>query len=965
MKTKIVIRPLVLAGMFLLASAVAALAVCPPGQIETVPGGPCILDPLAVPQFQDPMIIPPVMPQAAAPPGLPAGTDYYEIAVRQFNQFILPQSMGMMTTVWSFGEANTPATFNYPAFTVEAKQNKPVRVKWINDLVDPATGNFLPHLLGPVVDQTLHWANPPQDCMDGTVHPDCRSLNPAPYLGPIPIIPHVHGAHVGPDSDGYPEAWWLPNANNIPAGYATKGSKFDQFDKTNAVPGTAVFQYPNDQRATTVWFHDHALGMTRQNVYAGPAGFWLIRGQGVNEPDLVAGTLPGPAPAPGDPLWLPAGKGNGAPPFREIPIVIQDRSFNPDGSLFYPDNRAFFEGITPAELQINFVPGSDVAPAWNPEAFFNTMVTNGRTWPYQNVEPVRYRLRLLNGCNSRFLNLSMFVYDPATQTLGAEIPFYLIGTEGGLLPQVVKVQTAQTTVLPGGAPAAMADANQALLVGPAERMDVIVDFTGLAPGTVVRMINTGPDTPFGGFPIAPLDLADPATTGRIMEFVLVPLVTPDASSLPQDLVLSPMQNVVPTVTRQVSLNEEESLNVCVAVDLAGAYVVPITQLNVAQGPNFLTDCAAAGGAPFGPTAAKLGTIIADPVSGGVKGNPLLWMDGPSETPVVGDSETWEIFNFTADAHPVHLHLVQFQVVDREVLNPVTFLPAGGASAAEPWESGWKDTVIAYPGAVTRIKAKFDLAGLYLWHCHILEHEDNEMMRAYQVVDQVAITSVTHDPATQKLTVSATSSGQPTETLTAVGLGPLVWKPWLNLYRATFNGVAAAPATVTVNSSAGGSAVYTAPPADTVAITAVAHDPVAQNLTVSATSNQSPGATLTAVGYGPLGWKSWLGIYRATFGGVASFPATVTVNSSNGGTATYTKTADTVTIVGVAYDNVGQKLTVTATSNQQPNAKLTAVGYGPLAWKPWLNRYRATFTGVLAAPASVTVNSDLGGTATSP
>ena len=418
-----------------LASAAAAFGACPPGQIEAVPGSAtCILDPTAIPQFEDPLIIPPVMPQAPAPAGLPAGVDYYEIAVQQFNQYILPQSMAMQTPVWSYGDINTPSTFNYPSFTVEAKVDRPARVKWINDLVDPVTGNYLPHLLGNVVDQTLHWANPPMDCIDGNPRTDCRGQNPAPYTGPVPMVSHLHGAHVGPESDGYPEAWWLPDAINIPAGYATEGGLFDQYDRTNVDPGTAVYQYPNDQRAATLWFHDHSLGMTRQNVYAGPAGFWLIRGQTQSEPDLVSGTLPGPAPAPGEALWLPPAKGEEAPPYREIPIVIQDRSFYPDGTLFYPDNRAFFEGVTPSELLIDFVPDSDISPIWNPEAFFNTMVVNGRTWPYQNVEPVRYRLRLLNGCNSRFLNLSMFVYNPGTGTLGAEVPFYLIGTEGGLMP---------------------------------------------------------------------------------------------------------------------------------------------------------------------------------------------------------------------------------------------------------------------------------------------------------------------------------------------------------------------------------------------------------------------------------------------------------------------------------------------------------------------------------------------------
>ena len=158
----------------------------------------------------------------------------------------------------------------------------------------------------------------------------------------MPIVTHLHGAHVNPESDGYPEAWWLPNANNIPAGYATKGDLYDQWDRTNTTPGSALYGYYNTQRASTLWYHDHGLGMTRVNVYAGPAGFWLIRGQGVSEPDLVSGVLPGPAPAAGeDPNFDPAVRSK----IREVPIVIQGRTFKPDGQLFFPENRAYFEGL--------------------------------------------------------------------------------------------------------------------------------------------------------------------------------------------------------------------------------------------------------------------------------------------------------------------------------------------------------------------------------------------------------------------------------------------------------------------------------------------------------------------------------------------------------------------------------------------------------------------------------------------
>jgi hypothetical protein len=217
------------------------------------------------------------------------------------------------------------------------------------------------------------------------------------------MVTHVHGAHTTEESDGYAEAWYLPNANNIP-GYVqhTTGTFFDYFNsKYNAGWGSgfATFTYPNDQPATTLWYHDHTLGMTRLNVYAGPAGYYLLRG-GPHDMDL--GYV---SPGPGiDPFGE----------FTEIPIAIQDRSFNADGSLFYPDNRAFFEGLDPAQLQIPFIPDeacdglpSDVSPIWNPEFFGNMMVVNGQTWPFLEVEQRRYRFRFLNGCNSRFLVLKM------------------------------------------------------------------------------------------------------------------------------------------------------------------------------------------------------------------------------------------------------------------------------------------------------------------------------------------------------------------------------------------------------------------------------------------------------------------------------------------------------------------------------------------------------------------------------
>jgi hypothetical protein len=191
--------------------------------------------------------------------------------------------------------------------------------------------------------------------------------------------------------------------------------------------------------------------------------------------------------------------------------------------------------------------------------------------------------------------------------------------------------------------------------------------------------------------------------------------------------------------RDVSLNEAVSEKICVTFQLNGT----IRRIaSVKPGTGFDADCAAAGGEIFGPREALLGTV--DVTGAGPAGIPLMWTDmtgastpvsvilqngstvevNVTENPTRGDIEEWSMYNFTEDAHPIHLHLVRFQVVNREGVD--------GIRNPEPWETGYKDTVIAYPGEVTRVKAKFDIAGLYVWHCHIVEHEDNEMMRPFVV-----------------------------------------------------------------------------------------------------------------------------------------------------------------------------------------------------------------------------------------
>jgi FtsP/CotA-like multicopper oxidase with cupredoxin domain len=663
------------AGLFFVSSAGGVRVV----RAVTVPGG--TLDPDLITKFASPLLIPPVMPRAGIVT-LRGGqnADAYDISMRQLSQQVLPAGFPQ-TTVWGYGAVASRSSrglllHHAPSLTIEARWRRPVRVTWINDLRN-ADGTYLPHLLP--VDPTLHWANPPGGIEGRDMRPTFEDT-PGAYGGPVPIVTHLHGAvGVGDESDGYAEAWFLPDAVNIPAGYAREGTWYDFFrakasERFGATwgPGHATFQYPNRNRASTLWYHDHALGMTRLNVYAGPAGFYLVRGG----PDDVVrdsrgGTavLPGPAPKAND--KFPPNK-----TYYEIPIAIQDRSFNADGSLFYPSTREFFDGIVQ-----DYIPAGEFSPIWNPEFFGNTIMVNGTTWPFLTVERRRYRFRFLDGCQSRFLILDF------GDVPGVEV--WQIGNEGGFLAAPVNVT---------------ADHGNRILMALAERADVIVDFTHVPVGRYV-LGNVGPDEPFGGgIPGLDFDPADPGTTGQVLEFRVVPAATADPTTPPRYLELPAIKPLAaPDRTRPLALIEAAS----------SGEDAEETEIE-------------------GPTEALLGTVEA--------GSPVkaLWMDAVTENPGVGDTEVWEIYNTTADAHPMHIHEVTFEVVNREglVMNgedpalPLT--PDGNVTAPEPWESGFKDTVIAYPGQVTRLKATFPTPGQFVWHCHIVEHEDNEMMRPFRI-----------------------------------------------------------------------------------------------------------------------------------------------------------------------------------------------------------------------------------------
>ena len=645
------------------------------------------LDPASVTKFATPLLIPPVMPRAAAPESGGEEFDYYEISMRQLSQQILPEGLPK-TTVWGYGAVSAIAQdalllHNAPSLTIEARTGVPTRVKWINELVDE-DGNYLKHLLP--VDPTLHWANPPGGTDGRDTRPSFKET-PEAYTGPVPMVTHVHGAvSVGDESDGYAEAWYLPAAKDIPADYAESGTWYEFFSgKAKAKfgaqwgPGYAVFQYPNENRASTIWYHDHTLGMTRLNVYAGPAGFYIVRG-GDSGDDAVkdsrtgsSAVLPGPAPKEGD--TFPSDQ-----PYYEIPIAIQDRAFNTDGSLFYPSARDFFDGVVGP-----FIPEKGgFSPIWNPEYFGNTIMVNGATWPFQTVEQRRYRLRFLNGCQSRFLILDF-----------ADIPgvkVWQIGNEGGFLKAPVDVTKADSRII----------------MGLAERADVIVDFTDVAVGEYV-LRNIAPDEPFGGgSPGEDFDPADPETTGQILQFRVVKATGVDASTPAQFLKLPAIKQMPKaTMVRNLALIEE-----------------------MGEGRD------AKGEEVEGPLEAALGIVDEEG-----KAKKLEWASPVSENPAVGATEVWQMFNTTGDAHPMHIHETVFQVLGRQALQTddedgeelsEPLAPVGPSIPPKPWETGFKDTVIAYPGQITIVRATFNGPGQFAWHCHIVEHEDNEMMRPFRI-----------------------------------------------------------------------------------------------------------------------------------------------------------------------------------------------------------------------------------------
>ena len=499
-----------------------------------------------------------------------------QIHMREFHQKIhrdLPPSR-----MWGYNGA-------WPGPTIEARAGQAFSVKWINELPKK---HFLP------IDPTIHGAE------EGV--PEVRA------------VVHVHGAKVLPESDGYPDAWITPDG------------------KTGPTYGPSPSYYPNDQAATTLWYHDHALGITRLNVVAGLAGVYVIRDE---EEDA---------------LYLPSGE-------YEMPLLIQDRSFLADGSLWYP----------PAPQGTH--------PMWMQEYFGETICVNGKAAPYLEVEPRKYRFRMVNGSNSRFYHLTLVPADKSGKPTGQPVdapPFRQIGTDAGLLPAPLSLHY--------------------LIFSPGERFDVVIDFSEHAGGNFA-MTNDAP---------APYARGGEVVPAEVMLFkVTKPLAGKDTSLLPETLsAMAPLNPAHAVRERLLALTEMDRPS--------DGY----TMMGMLGGKH--------------------------------------WDDPITEDPKAGTMEIWSFANTTGDVHPMHIHLVRFQVLNRQPFDVKQYLQSGKLvytgipmSPESNERPAWKDTVKTYAGYITRVIARFDLpAGTqvapgqefrYVWHCHVLEHEDNEMMRPYNVV----------------------------------------------------------------------------------------------------------------------------------------------------------------------------------------------------------------------------------------
>lgn len=632
------------------------------------------LDPLAIPKYAHELTIPPVyVPTVIRGRSGEVIRHEYKVSTEMTRAQVLPPGFPMTTVLAYGGRVRVPEsqrtevvhTSPGPAFV--NTRGIPTRVRWRNEIME---AHFLP------VDPTLDWANP------NAIEPPEPPFLPFPpgypeAQFPVTMTTHNHGLEVRPEFDGTPNQW------------------FTAFGQVGPAYVSNVSDYPNSQPATNLWYHDHSLGTTRLNVYAGLVGNYFIR-----DPNAF---LDGPdSPLPKEEL--------------EIPLFIVDRSFFTDGELAFPrDGRDDLRHHHP------YIDGESRA---------EVPVVNGRVWPNLNVQRRQYRFRVLTASNERVWTL---VFAEDTEELAEELEELAeLDDEEALEEALEKIEFTAFTIIgsDGGYLSAPQVVDRVRMATP-ERADILVDFCQFEPGTqlILRNIHIYED-----------ELADPHTNGQIMRFTVVdsdpvPAAELDASLFPVLPVLSPD---APHRTKvMVRFRDDTETN----------------RLRSQDGLGFDSR--------------------------------------PTEFPLVGSTEQWDIVHpgeadddADAGTHQIHIHLIQFQILGRQeidaerylqdwhrlnghrpvtrpiVLDPTPFL-IGDPIPPEPYETGWKDTILALPGMVNRIITRwapqetpaggvapgenlfpfdptmypndtFSESG-YVWHCHILGHEDHDMMRPQPVV----------------------------------------------------------------------------------------------------------------------------------------------------------------------------------------------------------------------------------------
>ncbi len=626
--------------------------------------------------------IPVAQPDTVNPGWWQPGVTHYTIGIKEYSDQLHPE-LPHATRLFGFGQND----FRHLGGIIAVKRGTPVQITFRNHL--PAR-----HILP--IDTTIMGADGPQDRADV----------------------HLHGGLVPWTSDGGPHAWWDPFGN--------KGPSF----LNNQVlrpghpipPNEAEYYYPNDQGSRLLWYHDHTFGFTRTNAYAGMASAYVIYDD--YELSLVsASNLPGPL----DP--------------RTVYLVFQDKIFvsseiedrDPSWTKLMPHSRAgdlwYAHEYEPDRWQL--APGG--APprvSVIPEFFGDTILVNGTVYPYLDVEQRQYRLRLLNACNARFLNPRLYYAKgktfPANTEPNFAAPgpaFVQFGTEGGFLPQPAMVNAPNLPTL---------------LMAPAERGDLIVDFRDVPAGsTLILFSDAAAPYPMG-------DDVNDRHPGDGLTPPSIPGFGPNTETLLQIRVKQRSGMADPPITLPRQLHPTDPFLVDQKPGEPTAIPPGVNVRRLSLNETF---------DEFGRLIQFLGTD--QPVNGNFG---RAYMDTPTEVIDAGSTEVWEILNLTGDTHPIHFHLVNVQVLSRQAFDPDTY--AGGAPGllADPIapdrnELGWKETVRMNPEEVTRVLMRFDLPTVpftvpvsprlwngygikgaeYVWHCHILEHEEHDMMRPFAVV----------------------------------------------------------------------------------------------------------------------------------------------------------------------------------------------------------------------------------------